>query len=165
MSGQGAIISQYLHSFKPHFLLCPGLRLVTGLSAEVRNQLVDVSVSAPCSSLAIVTHNSTQLSQRGASPHTQVIPMCGADSGYSDINTLPIMPLQYRQHRAAQELFCYSVCVHVQRSVVWWQHRGGDITAILRRYYGHKAAVPAAHRSPAPRCLIGRFYWRKCGVT
>ena len=92
-------------------------------------------------------------------------PMCGADSGYSDINTLPILSLQYRQHRAAQVLFCYSVCVHVQRSVVWWQHRGGDITAILRRYYGHKAAVPAAHRSPAPRCLIGRFYWRKCGVT
>ena len=54
------------------------------------------------------------------------------------------------------------LCVSMSRG----QWYGGSTgAAILWRYYGHKAAVPAAHRSPAPRCLIGRFYWRKCGVT
>ena len=64
-----------------------------------------------------------------------------------------------RYEYISQVLFCYSV------SMFRGQYGGSTGAAILRRYYGHKAAVPAAHRSPAPRCLIGRFYWRKCGVT
>ena len=63
-------------------------------------------------------------------------------------------------------LLCVCPCPEVSGMVAAQGRRYyGDITVILRRYYGHKAAVPAAHRSPAPRCLIGRFYWRKCGVT
>ena len=71
VSGQGVrvIISQYLHSFKPHFLRRPGLRLVTALSAEVSNQLVDVSGSAPASDsytqlYTIITEGSLVLTRR-----------------------------------------------------------------------------------------------------
>ena len=134
MSGQGAIISQYLHSFKPHFLLCPGLRLVTGLSAEVRNQLVDVSVSMlqPSDSYTqlhtIITEGS--LSSYAGDPHV----WCRFRLLR---HTLPIMP--HSTDSTKQPKNCsVTLCVSMSRG----QWYGGSTgAAILRRYYGDITAI------------------------